>query len=385
MESKNFVSLRFNFIQNLTNMEAVAVIDHPAVDAPSFPTEEIKTGETVTIANPIYDVVFKYLMEDNDIAKLIVSTIIGEEVVWLDPKPQEYTAEKVDVDGKGTIITVYRLDFSAKIKVGNGFKLVLIELQKAKLPTDIARFRGYLGDQYSKEYKTITEKKGDTDESDTEVDVADKENVDPENIQIYCIYFLGKNIGIKNIPVVEVTPLARDAATKKVIEQKNGFLEALHHRSWIIQISYLREPRRTKLETLLAVFDQNYCTVDAHLLAVREDYFPKKYHRIIRRLKMAASDAEIRKQMVQEDKIIRYLQKCVREGVREGVREEIEKKDKIITELTQDLAQKDQDLAQKDIDTVINAKKAGLPVETIAEIAGLTPQEVIKIIENQMK
>jgi len=29
----------------------------------------------IQIANPIYDVVFKYLMEDNKIAKLIISTI----------------------------------------------------------------------------------------------------------------------------------------------------------------------------------------------------------------------------------------------------------------------------------------------------------------------
>ncbi|MCP4402531.1 MAG: hypothetical protein GY801_35150 [bacterium] len=35
------------------------------------------------IANPIYDVVFKYLLEDNEIAKLLISTIISEEVVEL--------------------------------------------------------------------------------------------------------------------------------------------------------------------------------------------------------------------------------------------------------------------------------------------------------------
>ena len=29
------------------------------------------------IANPIYDVVFKYLMEDSKIAKLVISSIIG--------------------------------------------------------------------------------------------------------------------------------------------------------------------------------------------------------------------------------------------------------------------------------------------------------------------
>jgi hypothetical protein len=32
------------------------------------------------IANPIYDVVFKYLLEDNKIAKKLISLIIGEEI-----------------------------------------------------------------------------------------------------------------------------------------------------------------------------------------------------------------------------------------------------------------------------------------------------------------
>ena len=43
----------------------------------------------VAIANPIYDVVFKYMIEDNAVARLLISSIIGEEVVSLDFKPQE--------------------------------------------------------------------------------------------------------------------------------------------------------------------------------------------------------------------------------------------------------------------------------------------------------
>jgi len=46
------------------------------------------------IANPIYDTVFKYMMEDNTVAKLLVSSIIGEDVVSLEPKPQEHIREK---------------------------------------------------------------------------------------------------------------------------------------------------------------------------------------------------------------------------------------------------------------------------------------------------
>ena len=74
------------------------------------------------IANPIYDTVFKYMMEDNTVAKLFVSSIIGENIVSLEPKPQEHTREKDKEKNKGEIpnLTVYRLDFSAKIKLSGG-------------------------------------------------------------------------------------------------------------------------------------------------------------------------------------------------------------------------------------------------------------------------
>jgi hypothetical protein len=35
------------------------------------------------IANPIYDVVFRFMMEDNKVAKAFLSAIIGEEVLEL--------------------------------------------------------------------------------------------------------------------------------------------------------------------------------------------------------------------------------------------------------------------------------------------------------------
>ena len=79
----------------------------------------------VEIANPIYDVVFKYMMEDNAVAKLLVSSIIGEEIVSLDPNPQEYTVEKKNPDENKTL-TVYRLDFAAKIKTQEGHKRIII-------------------------------------------------------------------------------------------------------------------------------------------------------------------------------------------------------------------------------------------------------------------
>ncbi len=41
------------------------------------------------IANPIYDVVFKYLMANLDIAKGVIAAIIDEDIAMLDFKAQE--------------------------------------------------------------------------------------------------------------------------------------------------------------------------------------------------------------------------------------------------------------------------------------------------------
>jgi len=98
------------------------------------------------IANPIYDVVFKYLLEDIEIARDLLSTILGEEVVSLELKAQETASENT------WNIQILRLDFKAVIKKKDGslFK-VLIELQKSKQVFDVMRFRRYLGDNYRKE------------------------------------------------------------------------------------------------------------------------------------------------------------------------------------------------------------------------------------------
>ena len=51
------------------------------------------------IANPIYDVVFKYMMEDLKVAKTFIAAIIGEDVEELDFCPQEYADFQVIAKG----------------------------------------------------------------------------------------------------------------------------------------------------------------------------------------------------------------------------------------------------------------------------------------------
>jgi len=289
------------------------------------------------IANPIYDVVFKYMMEDNTVAKLLVSSIIGEEVISLDAKPQEHTREKDKEKSKAEIpnLTVYRLDFSAKIKLSDGQqKVIVIEMQKAELPTDIMRFRRYLGEQYI----------------DSENRIADNEEI--EAMQIYAIYFLGKELGIYDTPVLSVSPEVKDISTGEIVCEKSMFIDGLHHKSWIVQISCLKARRRNELEQLLSVFDQSNRTSDIHILNVKEEDFPEKFRPIIRRLKGAASDSKVKKQMKEEDEIFKYLRDVARIEANKMIKE----KDKALEENKKALEEKNKaiEAMQKEIERLNN-------------------------------
>lgn len=45
----------------------------------------------VTIANPIYDIVFKYLLEDDRIARIILSALLKKEVLSVETRRNEYS------------------------------------------------------------------------------------------------------------------------------------------------------------------------------------------------------------------------------------------------------------------------------------------------------
>jgi hypothetical protein len=183
------------------------------------------------VANPIYDVVFKYLMNDEKVAKLILSSITGLKIKKVDFKSQEIQEEIRES------LTVLHLDFVAKVEDENKEeKLILIELQKAKLPSDIMRFRRYLGNQYA-DSKNVYE--SDTDDS-----------VDNKGIPILTIYFLGHKLNTVTAPIIKVNREYIDVLSKSKIEAKEDFIESLTHDSVIIQIPYLDNRKRSSIETV---------------------------------------------------------------------------------------------------------------------------------------
>jgi hypothetical protein len=265
------------------------------------------------------------MMSDSKVAKTFLSAIIGEKIVELDFTSTEYTlkaeVEKSQLDRVLEQIIVCRFDFAAKIETENGsYKTVIIELQKAKLATDIMRFRRYLGTMYQSPENT-----------------SDGQRLKAR--QIYCIYLLNYEIDLSDSPIIKVDPLVSDLTTGEKLDKGNEFIDSLNHKSWIVQVRLLKEKRRNELENLLSIFDQDNITNDKHILNVDESQFSQEYQHIIRKLREAYESKQVREEMQMEDDFINEL--VMRDKI-------IEEKDKSLAEKDKSLAEKDKSLAEKD-------------------------------------
>ncbi|MCK5517183.1 MAG: hypothetical protein KAI39_09940 [Desulfobulbaceae bacterium] len=240
------------------------------------------------VANPIYDVVFKYLMKDMRVAKLVISNIIEQEIESLDFSFTELSKKKTDGS-----LTVLRIDFAAKIKEPDGTtKLVIIEVQKAKFPTDITRFRKYLGNQYQ-------------DENNIYLDEQSQRKM---AMPIISIYILGHNLEFNTSPVIHVKRDYYDHATREKLIHREEFIESLTHDSYIIQVQRLRKKHRNKLETLLSIFDQsNTAKESKHFLDLLESSYPDEFKIILRRLYKASASRKLCEDMDMEDDYLEEL------------------------------------------------------------------------------
>lgn len=323
------------------------------------------------IANPIYDVVFKFLMEDSKIAKLLVGAIIDQEIIELDFRPKSFTSKVQRKDASNEpLFTVYHLDFSAKIKSPEGDKLVVIEVQKAKLPTDIIRFRGYLGQQYANRENQywVTDKEGLTER---------------RALPIISIYFLGHNLeNIHGIPVIHVNRRYIDVYSKTEIKQRDQFIESLTHDSYVISIKDLIARRRNELEILLSVFDQTNQTEDHHILNVREEDFPVKYRPIIRRLQQAVEVQEIRDNMEIEDTILEEFEVIERRALEAERRaEEATQKAEEANQKAEEANQKTEALISRNIAAAHLMKASGLTDEDICKFLQIENETLKKWLE----
>ena len=244
----------------------------------------------IHIANPIYDSVFKYLMEDERIAKIILSALLKKEVVDVQVRRNEYT------NGTRDQVSMFRIDFGAQIRNEDGsLQLILIELQKTWLETETLRFRQYLGAHYANPENILQEN-----------------NPEGYAIPMVTVYLLGHRVGDIEEPVLYVNHKAFNYQGDEVSKGlPNPFVDSLVHDSIIVQIPLLHGQINNKLEKVLSIFDQHRKVgFNRQVLTLEEDIYSDDSDMVyvLRRLLAAASDTKLRHDMNVEDEFFSAIE-----------------------------------------------------------------------------
>ncbi|MFP5042413.1 hypothetical protein [Parasediminibacterium sp. JCM 36343] len=271
----------------------------------------------MVIANPIYDVVFKRMMENERVAKFFIGTLLEQTIETVEVKPQEFT-----YTDQLSALAVFRLDFIATIKTKGGEqKKVLIEIQKAKNQIDLMRFRNYLAEQYKKE-DTINNQK--------------------VVLPITTIYILGFRLNEIDTPCLKVERNYIDHINKTNLDTKSDFVEKLTHDSFIVQVERITNRYQTKLDKLLSIFEQTNFIDDKKItkeFTHEIDFEDMKVTTDI--LHHSGTNPAEKKKIETEQEAWRTV-----DAMTGGLREKIEQQNIALAEKDQALTEKDKQIAE---------------------------------------
>ena len=251
----------------------------------------------MNIANPIFDRMFKRLMENRRVAKFFIETLIGEQVEDIALLPHEYLSPYKTRKSKKTEpvadntqseeyvpMSILRFDFVATIRTAQGeHKKVIIEIQKSRIPTNIKRFRDYIGEQYLHD-NYVEVKKGKIE----------------KGLPIICIFLLGYTIPNINTALIKVNRIYWDMINNKEIKQKSDFVEALTHDGYLVQIPRIKGKPRNILERLLFLFEQENFTYKNITKEYGYEIDNDNIREMVEILRHAAADPKERKALEQE-------------------------------------------------------------------------------------
>ena len=284
----------------------------------------------MVIANPIFDIVFKRMMENDRVAKFFIGTLLGQTIETVEVKPQEFTYTD-ELAG----LAVFRLDFIATIKTQTGeLKKVLIEIQKARNQIDLMRFRNYLAEQYKKE------------------DSIDNEKV---ILPITTIYILGFKLPEIDAPCIKVERNYKDLIKNKIINTKSDFVEKLTHDCFIVQVDRITNNYSTKLEKLLSLFEQQHFIDDKKITKEFNHELDSEDIKLTTDiLHFSGTNPDERKKIETEQEAWRTVNAMFADAKKELLafidekKKEIVEKDKAIDEKDKAIDEKDKAIDEKD-------------------------------------
>ena len=287
----------------------------------------------VTVANPIYDVVFKYLMSDERIARTILSALLKMNIVRVEVRPHEYP------DAQRDTLSVFRIDFGATVRNDDGSEqLILVELQKTWLETETLRFRQYLGVQYQNPDNVVGKGR------------------DTHALPMVAIYLLGHKVGDIEEPVLYVRHKSFDYAGNVVTKGlPNPFVDSLTHDSIIVQIPRLHGQINTHLDKVLSIFDQTHISKTSQQMLQLDDSLyagDADMEHIVHQLLKASTDADVRMSMNVEDEYFSVIETrdteiMIRDQELAKKNVELAEKNAQLTEMGTQLTEKDAQLAEK--------------------------------------
>lgn len=325
----------------------------------------------IYVANPLYDAVFKYMMEDERIAKTLLSALLQKTVIAVEMRRHEYPNISRDA------ISMFRVDFAATVLEDDGSKnLILIELQKTWLETETLRFRQYLAVQYNNKENMRKETKG------------------KYALPTVAVYLLGHNVGQFTEPVIYARHKIYDYEGNEVHqEEPDPFVESLQHDSIIVQIPRLRGRVNNRLEKILSVFDQSQIYPDdQRMLELDENKYgdDAEMTHILHRLQSAAANPDIRNRMNAEDEFFQALEDrdtaimqmdatiMTQKKELEKQKAAIEEKDAAIEEQKASLEEQKASLRA----AVLALSKSGMTAEMIAKTLNIGEEKIQEILSN---
>ena len=293
------------------------------------------------IANPIYDTIFKFLMDDNESAKIILSTLLNVDIEELTATTtiQSYLGEDEKNWGFGKLS---HLDYAAQVLKPDGTKEnILIELQKADLPSDFYRFRLYITEKFKKSHSTIK-----------------KENTTIHTpLKFIPIFIL--NFEIENEIcdlVIQTNKMVKGVLKDTILQNPVSFLDDLMYDLTIVQIPHITnidvekikdDAHKLELYKLFKLFDQNAKTQnDEYKLEIKEK-IPSKYTRLVKRLQHEHLNSfEIKNQLIEEDTRILDIKNMLNQKIQ--FQKTIEEKEKTIEQNTKTIEEKEKTIEEKE-------------------------------------